>query len=88
MSGGTFDYNQYIFTDAVETIEIAIKQNNVKDEWGYCNDYNPETLRLFEIAKVNITQAAAMMQRVDWLMAGDDGEDSFKERWEEEGLPL
>ena len=23
----------------------------------------------------------AMVQRIDWLVSGDDGEDSFRERW-------
>lgn len=88
MSGGTFAYTQDLFSDAVDTIEHAIKHNKIEDDWGYCNGYSEETLKLMGIAQATIKKAAAMMQRVDWLMAGDDGEDSFKERWTQEELDI
>jgi len=36
-----------------------------------------ETIDILEIAE-------AMVQRVDWLLSGDDGEESFRSRWAEE----
>lgn len=31
-----------------------------------------------------VKQAEIMVQRIDWLVSGDDGEDSFHKRWDGE----
>ena len=38
----------------------------------------------FKIASHALKKAATMAQRIDWLVSGDDGEESFLRRWSEE----
>lgn len=48
------------------------------------NRYKPATLARFKECADGLARAAAMFKRVDSLLAGDDGEDSFHTRWEAE----
>lgn len=88
MSGGRWDYIQHRIDDIADDISDIIKDNNRtdKDEWGYIigRHYNKETIKRLKIAAKTISKAAKMMQRVDWLLSDDDGEDSFKQRWDKE----
>jgi hypothetical protein len=91
MSGGHFQYQQYRIEDiAVEIYEI-IESNDDKtiDQYGQRrgNGYMPEGIEKFREAAHTLRQAAEMAQRVDWLVSGDDGEDSFIRRWEKEVRP-
>jgi len=57
-----------------------------KDSFG-CDigyHYKPETISKFEEAAVLLRMAKIYSQRIDWLVSGDDGEESFHERLEEE----
>lgn len=86
MSGGHFDYKDYLLEEWADNIDEVIRTNNDKDEWGYSRNYSQET-----IAKLKKTAEAArrvrkMLHRVDWLLSDDDGEDSFHKRWEEDGI--
>ena len=85
MSGGHFEYQQYRFEDIACEIErlIAIEQQEVNE---YRDQYLDETLRLFKLAADTCREAGNMAQRIDWLVSGDDGEDSFHRRWKEEGI--
>ena len=88
MSGGHFDYQQYRFEDIAEEIEKVIRENdNIgTDESGDCigRGYRPQTLQRFTEAVHVVRRAAEMVQRIDWLLSCDDGEESFHERWEKE----
>jgi len=42
--------------------------------------YPPEVLKEFKAAVHNLHVAEIYAQRVDWLLSGDDGEESFIER--------
>ena len=84
MSGGTFDYNQYVLSDIADEIERAIVTNNTKDSFGYSKDFSNETLEKFREAVIQIKIASNMIQRVDWLVASDDSEETFHERWDKE----
>ena len=46
--------------------------------------YPESTLRLMEEAVYALRAAAIYAQRVDYLLSGDDGEDSFEKRLQEE----
>ena len=81
MSGGHFEYQQYRFEDIACEIDRLITKNNRK---GNEYPYNNETIRKFKEAAHTIRQAGEMVQRIDWLVCDDDGEDSFHERWKEE----
>jgi hypothetical protein len=88
MSGGHFDYQQYRIEDIARSIEELIERNEDEslDEWG-CrlgHGCRAETIEKFKLAVHTLRKAAIMAQRVDWLVSGDDGEDSFHRRWDEE----
>lgn len=53
---------------------------NVREEYKYYSTYNDETISLFKDAVRYLRLAAIYAQRVDWLLSGDDGEESFKKR--------
>jgi hypothetical protein len=81
MSGGHFDYIQYRLHGVVDQIQELIDNNNVEDEWGYATNYSEETLDKFREAIKVVDKARNMIHRIDYLVSGDDGEDTFNERW-------
>ena len=87
MSGGHFDYKQYEIDEIIREIERLVKFNNadVVGEWGQRNGrvYSDETIAKFKIAVDILSQAVIMAQRIDWLVSGDDGEETFHRRWDE-----
>lgn len=84
MSGGYFDYNQFHLEDIASEIEKVIAKNNQKNEWGYVNSFSEETIAKFRETVLILRKAANMVQRVDYLIEGDDSEESFHRRWKEE----
>ena len=84
MSGGHFDYNQYRITTIAETIDSLIWNNKSEEvnEWGdrIGNDYSEETIVEFEKAVYYLNLAYTYAQRIDWLVSGDDGEETFHRR--------
>lgn len=88
MSGGHFDYQQYRINDIATMIDELIASNDDKslNDFGYERGlgYSAETISKFKEASDTLKRAANMAQRIDWLVSGDDGEDSFHRRWEEE----
>jgi hypothetical protein len=88
MSGGHFKYQQYRLNDIASQIKELIESNDDEslNEWGYRrgHGYSTETIEKFKIAVDTLEKAAIMAQRVDWLVSGDDGEDSFHRRWNKE----
>ena len=88
MSGGHFDYTQHRIEDIASDIDELIRMNDSteKDEWGEDKGrhYSVETIEKFREAAGALRRACAMANRVDWLVSGDDSEDSFHERWAED----
>lgn len=76
MSGGSLDYFCFTFDSPIERIAKEIK-------WGK-NKWTPETLEEFQKAVKYLKIAQIYSQRVEWLLSGDNGEDSFIERLNEE----
>ena len=84
MSGGHFDYKQYQIGYIADEIEQLIENNNSEeiDEWG-CTigaHYLPKTIKEFKKALKVLRVAQVYTHRIDWLVSGDDGEDSFHSR--------
>ena len=81
MSGGHFSYKQHHMLDMADDIGGFILSNDSteKNEFGdnIGNRYSPETIAEFEKAVKALKLAYAYAQRIDWLLSGDDGEDSF-----------
>ena len=84
MSGGHFDYKQYEFGYIADEVEELIRKNGSeeKDSWGYPrhSTFESDTIEKFKEALVILRMAQVYAQRIDWLVSGDDGEDSFHAR--------
>lgn len=84
MSGGHFQYKQWEIGNIADEVEQLILTNDSeeKDEWGDRKGYHysPETIEEFKKGLVLLRQAYVYAQRIDWLVSGDDGEDSFHRR--------
>jgi len=91
MSGGRFDYVQFRFGDIVDSIRDTIRPTTTaprRTRWGddIGKHLPPDIIAKFAETADAVERAAKMVTRVDWLLSGDDGEDSFRRRWKEEGL--
>ena len=94
MSGGFFDYKQYdleYIADAIETIitksgkpKMPEDMYSWDEEGSLYPTYSPKEIQKFQEAVVAIKIARVYAHRVDWLVSGDDGEESFFTRLEED----
>jgi hypothetical protein len=91
MSGGHFDYKQFEITRISDEIEQLIEINGKKrvgrlESWEepYHYEYPPEVIQKFKEAVLSLRVAQVYAQRVDWLVSGDDGEESFMRRLDED----
>ena len=72
--------------------EDELKENSWHDDdWynkypedRYYYEYPQEVLDEFKIGAEIIKKAQIYMQRMDWLLSGDDGEESFMRRLKED----
>jgi len=88
MSGGFFDYQQYRIGQIADDIRLLIDTNHSTEinKWGdrIGRGYPPEVIQRFRDAVAALRLAQVYAQRVDWLVSGDDGADSFLIRLEED----
>jgi len=81
MSGGHFDYRQYLLNDIASEIERVVERNDSSevdefgDKIGY--GYNEETLKYFKEAIVLLKKCGKMVHDIDYLICGDYSEDTF-----------
>jgi len=80
MSGGTFDYIQYRMDQTIDDIEDAIYKNTGNDPDEHYNNYSEETLAKMKAAVWLLKRTLIYVHRIDWLLAGDDGEETFHKR--------
>ena len=88
MSGGHFNYDQWKIQNIADEVEQLILDNDSeeKDEYGFrkgCH-FSPEVIKEFKNGLLILRQAYIYAQRMDWLICGDDGEDSFLSRLDSE----
>lgn len=76
MSGGRFDYLQYRFTEIIDEIEQEVFDNP--------HEFSEETIAEFKRGIELLREAQVYAQRIDWLLSGDDGEETFHERLAED----
>lgn len=50
----------------------------------YYYSYSPETIEKFKEGYKKLMEAYIYAQRIDWLLSGDDGEETFHERLKED----
>lgn len=88
MSGGHFDYDQYRIRNIAESVDSLVRNNDSQevDDWGYSIGYGypPEVIAEFKEGYRILRLAEIYAQRIDWLVSGDDGEDSFLSRLKED----
>lgn len=92
MSGGHFDYAQHRITAVADEIADMIQHNGQTIDLDHYSgptpytypEFEPQTLRKFQQALTTLREASIMVQRIDWLVSGDDGEDTFHRRWNQE----
>ena len=91
MSGGHFDYNQNRIRDIADEVEQLIhnsgKKKNCKvSSWEneYYYEYPPEVIEKFKEGLDILRKAEVYAQRIDWLVSGDDGDETFLERLKED----
>jgi len=75
MSGGHFEYKQYDLECIADSIDAILAEKP---------EYSDSTLHMFRVTSHMLRRTAIMVQRIDWLVSGDDGEESFHERWAED----
>ena len=75
MSGGYFDYEQCRMQNMVNRLASAIETND---------QYSKETLAEFHKGLTLLMIAAVYLERIDFLLCGDDSEESFHERLKED----
>ena len=84
MSGGHFDYQEWRIDDIADEIEQKII--NSEEEFRE-NDYptikNGEVLKELKRGLKILRQAYIYAHRIDYLLSGDDGEESFLRRKKE-----
>lgn len=84
MSGGHFNYDQYKCASIADDVRelIASNDDKSKNEWGDTvgHGYSAETIARFKEGEAILRKAYIYAQRIDWLVSGDDGEDSFHRR--------
>lgn len=97
MSGGAFDYKQYVIDEIVDHIARimhAVDSGDLGEEDCYSgsshwekslvNDSKEEVKEEFRKAIKALQVAACYAQRIDWFLSGDDGEESFLKRLKED----
>ena len=87
MSGGHFEYRQYILEDIINKIEETQADVNTKpttedEEWSYYNfvEDNEGFNLICNTAKFYLEMAQVLAHRLDWFLSSDDGEESFHQR--------
>ena len=84
MSGGHFDYKRHHIQDIIDGIEHAIETNDKPDEYDCAKGYSEQTITRMKHAIGFLRKAQVYAQRIDMLLSGDDGEESFHERLNDE----
>ena len=75
MSGGHFDYMQHRIEEIADRIDKLITEDG--------HSFREDTLDKFREAVLTLHRAYAMVHRIDWLVSGDDSEDTFTDLWGE-----
>jgi hypothetical protein len=82
MSGGHFNYEQSRMLVISDLVHELIETNG-KNEW---RNYSAKTIEEFKRCFDALNLAYIYAQRIDWLVSGDDSEETFLERLAEERL--
>lgn len=78
MSGGHFDYVQYKFQDVADQLDTCLDRCADPDDAFYHN-LSQETRDVIIALSRSVRVNSLILNRVDWLLSGDDSEQSFRE---------
>lgn len=86
MSGGFFDYKQYQIDQSADELQsyIDIYLCDHTDDSSYKPEFSSETWLKFAECIILLRKAAILLHRIDWLISGDDSEETFHKRLEED----
>lgn len=84
MSGGTFDYVEFRLQEVQDKLQKVINGNDGSDPEVYANNYKPETIKALQEIVQLVQIAQISIHRADYLIAGDDSEESFHKNLTEE----
>lgn len=88
MSGGRFNYHQYKIDYIADEVEQLIRTNDdtTLNEWGDTigKNYPANIIAEFKRGLAHLRLAAIYAHRIDWLVSGDDGEETFVERLQDD----
>jgi hypothetical protein len=94
MSGGHFDYDQHRITHIADSIEREIERSgkeidpeerdNYWSDQTHHHEYSNRVLEEFKKGIEFLRKAQIYAHRIDYLLSGDDGEDSFVRRLNED----
>jgi hypothetical protein len=76
VSGGHFDYNDWHIDQIADIIECDIITSR--------QNLSPETINKLIECYNSLKLLSKRVHRADWLLSGDDGEDSFADFWEQD----
>jgi hypothetical protein len=77
MSGGHWNYEQYAISGVADAIEDEI-------EAGYMSEYSEQTQAKIKECVRTLRIAGRMLTRLDYLVSGDDSEETFHARLQAE----
>ena len=80
MSGGHYSYNQ----SNIQLIAEELEQYIAEIENSEVDYYSIDTLNEMKIGLSVLKTAFVYAQRIDWLLSGDDSEESFHKRLKED----
>lgn len=90
MSGGRYNYKQHDIRDIYETIEHVLNtQGELSEHQWYADEvynevFRPDVEKAMREGVELLKKAYIYAHRIDWFLSGDDGEDSFLHRLDEE----
>jgi len=82
MSGGHFDYQQYRLNDIAEELRRTIAKCRQKRE--YYDYYSDKFINDMVDAYHKSKELEVILNRIDWVLSGDDSEESYIERLAED----
>jgi hypothetical protein len=79
MSGGHYDYQQHAVSNLAADLEETLNEDLEL----------PEKIRGDILLAIGLLKRSAIyVQRLDWLLSGDDSEETYRQRLEEEIIAL
>lgn len=83
MSGGYFDYKQYVLEDIADQIECEVENRSVQrtNEWNDIMEPYPEDiLLLMKETSKKLQELVPIITAIDYLIEGDYGIESFRNK--------